>query len=405
MMKVGIVLQSNYPFDIRVQKIAKTLVYAGFEVHILCLLGNKKQYFEIIDRIQIHRVNIPRRNYISKFWTVVNALTSIHPLWLKVVDKFVETNKIDILHINGLPLANTALRMKKKYKIKVIVDLRENYPAAFQIWNKWENNIIKKIVNKILFNYNRWTKYEKNACLKVDKIITVVEEMKERIMQMYRIPDEKIIVVTNTEELKFIKESKVDKNIMERYKSRFIISYIGGFGPHRGLDTAIEGMTYIKKEIPNSLLLLVGEGSKDVENKLKKMIVKFNLKKEIEFVGWQSFDKVFTYMHISNLGIIPHNKNEHTNNTIPYKLFQYMMVGKPVVVSSCKPLKRIVEKLKSGLVFEAGNPRSFGEKVIELYKKPELAIKYGKNGKEATLKGKWNWKNTSKTLVDFYKSI
>ena len=39
MMKVGIVLQSNYPFDIRVQKIAKSLVDAGFEVHILCLLG------------------------------------------------------------------------------------------------------------------------------------------------------------------------------------------------------------------------------------------------------------------------------------------------------------------------------------------------------------------------------
>jgi len=404
-MKIGMILDSYFPYDIRVEKEARTLLNAGFDVNLLCIAQKGKPNYENIYGLKVYRTNIPKGNIISKFWTVVNALIFIHPLWLNAINEFVKKNEIEVLHVHDLPLVNTALKVKRKLKIPVIADFHENYPEALTCWNKWTRNPIRKIINKILFSHDKWIRNEGKVCLKVNNIIVVTKEMKKRLIKMYNVPNKKVILIPNTEELRFIRNAKIYWDIVKRYKNRFVISYIGGFGPHRGLDIAIEGMTYIKKEIPNSLLLLVGRGSKDVENKLKKLVRKNDLEENVEFVGWQFFDKVYTYIYLSNIGLVPHNKNGHTDHTVPHKLFQYMMVGIPVVVSSCIPLKRIVRELNSGFFFEAGNCKSFSEKIIELYKHPEFAKILGKNGKKGTIQGEWNWENTSKSLVDLYKSF
>ena len=91
-------------------------------------------------------------------------------------------------------------------------------------------------------------------------------------------------------------------------------------------------------------------------------------------------DKFFSYMAFADVNLIPHNRNGHTDNTIPHKLYQGMMVGKPVLVSDAPPLKRVVEKLNSGLVFEGGNSKDFANKVEALYLNKVLYDQLGKNG-------------------------
>lgn len=403
--KIGMVLDAAFPPDIRVKKEAKTLINAGFDVYLLCVAQGGKPNFEILNGLKVHRTNVSYGYIISKFCSIIYALTFLHPLWLKAVGKFVKENQISILHVHDLPLVNTALKIKEKYKIIVVADLHENYPAALQVWGMWVRNPLRKAVNKVLFDYHRWIEHEKKVLSKTDKIIVVIDEMKERLITTHKIPPEKIVVVPNTSELSFVENAKIYNGIIEKYKDRFVISFIGSFGPHRGLDTAISGMGYVKEKIPKSLLLLVGRRRKEVGNRLKNLVVRYNLKENIEFIGWQSFDKVFSYMQVSNIGIVPHNKNEDTDHTNPHKLFQYMMVGKPVVVSSCKPLKRIVETLNSGLVFEAGNPESFAKKIIELYENNELSKQLAENGRKATFEGKWNWENTSMDLIELYNNL
>lgn len=105
------------------------------------------------------------------------------------------------------------------------------------------------------------------------------------------------------------------------------------------------------------------------------------------------------------VNVIPHQSNGHTDNTVPHKLFQGMMAGRPLLVSSSAPLKRYVEKYNSGLVFEAGNELDLAEKVRMLYRDASLCRKLGDNGKHATIDGELNWENTQKALVDLYNEV
>ena len=106
----------------------------------------------------------------------------------------------------------------------------------------------------------------------------------------------------------------------------------------------------------------------------------------------------------SDVCLVPHNDFEHTQTTIPHKLFQYMICGKPVLVSDCKPLKRIVEKANSGKIFKANDSKHLASVIEEMYHNKESLIEYGKKGQRMAL-NEFSWKHDAKRLVDVYKLI
>jgi len=210
---------------------------------------------------------------------------------------------------------------------------------------------------------------------------------------------DKITVVSNTADIGHLSSIPLDKELIEKHKDSFIISYVGGFGPHRGLDTVIRAMILVIKEAPEARLFLVG--GKRNEEKLKDLTKKLNLQSKVIFTGWQPAEKLATYIFLSSICLVPHYKSSFTDSTIPHKLFQYMLMKKPVVVSSCKPLERIVNETNAGLVFRAGDPQDLAEKIIQIYKNPN---NYGENGYQAVIK-KYNWENSAQKLINIYQNF
>lgn len=82
-----------------------------------------------------------------------------------------------------------------------------------------------------------------------------------------------------------------------------------------------------------------------------------------------------------------------------------MMAGKPLLVSSSAPLKRLVERYQSGLVFRAGDPMDFAEKVLTLYKDSSLCEKLGNSGKRVTLHENVNWDHDQEALINLYNTL
>ena len=81
-------------------------------------------------------------------------------------------------------------------------------------------------------------------------MIAVVDEMKARLIDQHQIDSKKIVIVPNAEKKDFAKNFEAHlPDYFKEEKERFIISYVGGFGPHRGLHTAILGMNEIVKTI------------------------------------------------------------------------------------------------------------------------------------------------------------
>ncbi|MFK8059604.1 MAG: glycosyltransferase [Polaribacter sp.] len=400
------IVDGYYPADIRVRKEAESLA-SKYNVFVLCCKKENDLEIEIIEKVTVLR-KIVYKNFTEKGLIDMRlAVNFIHPKFKKVLPEIVAKFNIDVLHVHDLPLAKTGYLIAEKYNLTSILDLHENYAAALLTWFSWRKSPIIRLKNKLFFNSKRWQNYENNVILKYDKIIAVVEEMKERIVADTSINEDKITVITNSEKKEFAANfnSKQNSFFKEEYKGKFIISYVGGFGPHRGLQTAIEGIKEISKQIPTALLALIGPANNDVRNYLENLIDEFDVQKNVVIYGSQPFENVTKIMQSSAVNIIPHISNLHTESTIPHKLYQILLSKKPLLVSDCAPLKRVVEKDEIGFVFEAGNANSFSEKVIEMCHNYENATKKAEKGFELAYNGDLNWEFTAKKLLHLYDNL
>jgi glycosyltransferase involved in cell wall biosynthesis len=401
-MNVGMILNAPYPADIRVAKEAQSLIKAGHHVHLLCTNRGQQPTQEIVEGIRVHRIGGLSKHYQVGIWDVVNAVNFVHPLFYVALRRFIRQNHLDVLHVHDLPLAKTAISLGKRHGIPVVVDLHENFPEALSVWFAWKKNPLIRLKNRLFFGYKRWEKYERYAVHRADYVIAVVDEMKQRLVDKYVVDPDKITVVTNSE-YKTFKDQEVIPNVYQADDERFTVTYTGNVGPHRGVDTVIEGMQYLK-ELPIRFAI-VGRTNAAVQRKLEALIDEYELHKQVKLYGYQPFNTFFSFMSQADANIIPHHSNPHTDNTIPHKIFQCMQVKRPLVVSSSAPIRRIVEETSSGVVFEAGNPHDLAQVLRNLYEDQKLRKRLAQNGYLATQEGTYHWEHTEQALLALYRQL
>ncbi len=94
---------------------------------------------------------------------------------------------------------------------------------------------------------------------------------------------------------------------------------------------------------------------------------------------------------------IPNNKMMSSN-----KLFESMMLGKPVVVNRGTSMEEKVRTINCGLVVENGNPESLASALRFLREKPSTARQMGENGRRAYEKF-YDWKFMTERLAKVYQ--
>jgi glycosyltransferase involved in cell wall biosynthesis len=272
----------------------------------------------------------------------------------------------------------------------------ENWPAAMKEHTRYAG-IKKVLMNLVVSIYKR---IEYFSCKYSNKILVVVDESKQRLIQK-RIPENKIYVVMNCADQDYLKNNQNHRQVISQFKDKnFYITYTGTFGLHRGLELAIRAMPQILEKIPNARLLLVGDGPN--KSDLMRLAKKLNVDDKIILTGFVNSRLLPSYIKISNICLVLHTHGEHTNSTVPHKLFEYMFMGKPVIVSDVKPLKRIVNNDKSGIVIKY-DIQELVKAVTVLYENKNLYKKYSENARKASIK--YSWKVISKNLVKAYNNL
>jgi glycosyltransferase involved in cell wall biosynthesis len=386
----------DFPPDIRVEKEARSLISAGHRVFLLCPRTSDRPPVETWNGIEIRRfsgpVFVPLRKLNSlMFWCFLRDLQ-----WEKAILELIEERGVNALHVHDLPMVGTALSAANRHGLPVIADLHEHYPARRSL----PPTGTRRRIAEHIISPRRWQRAERRWGRRSAAVIAVVDEMKERLAED-GIPAEKIIVVENTVDLEHFLSLPIDEKLVLRYKDDFVISYVGHFSHRRGLDIAIKAMPRILRGIPNAKLLLVGYGP--VKDSLKDLAAKMGLKDRVIFTGKVDFAKVPTYITLSQVCILPLRSTVQTEACAPNKLFDCMALGKAVVVSSCRSLRRFVEDGRLGLVFEAGDSNALAVAILKL-KDPGVRKKVGDAGKEAAFE-KYNWRTASQRLLQLYQLL
>lgn len=379
-------LDHEFPPDVRVENEMESLAAAGHEMHIACLTSKGRLGKEAVSGYIIHRKPISAFTYK----TSVGALKFpfYFNFWRTFVKELMAEEKFDVIHVHDLPLAQVGWELKKMYNVKFVLDLHENWPAYLR-GAKHTNTFL----GKLLSSNKQWEDYQREMAGRADAVITVVKEMKDFLTGLH-IPHQKIKIVSNTLKTETFKASPLLPD--PAYTTLF---YAGGIDHVRGLQIIIEGMAKLKKRMPGLRFRILGSGS--YQQDLMNLTDSLQLQDNVEFLGWKSFNEVTELLAQSDFAVIPHLKSLHTDTTIPHKLFQYMYAQKPIIASNCTPIQRIIEETDTGITYTHDSPADFAQEFSALLENPARINDIKSKGKQAVL-DKYNWNIDKKELLTIY---
>ena len=90
--------------------------------------------------------------------------------------------------------------------------------------------------------------------------------------------------------------------------------------------------------------------------------------------------------------------------SLPIKLFEYMLAGIPVVASNFTLWQDIIKKLQCGMLVDPTSPKEIAQACSYLLTNPEIAEQMGQNGREAVIKH-FNWEVEATNLYVFYGKV
>lgn len=410
--RICMVLPDPFPRDVRVEKEIRALREAGHEVVVVCRGSGDgdgdeltREHVDVADGIPVVRVQRdgPRARVANVASAAVDTAVGVHPRWLLAVDRVADDFDASALHVHDLPLLRTGLVVGHRRDLPVVADLHENYPEAVRQWRREGPGVRKNplaAAKRAFLPVSRLKRRERRVVPEADRVVTVVEEAREHYCRDCGVPPLRTQVVGNTVDQEVFDPETVEPASVDGLDDdRFTAAYVGGFGPHRGLETAIRALAATGDGVE---LLLVGDGPKMAD--LRDLATDLGVASRVTFTGWVNLDDVPRYVAAADAGLVPHAATPHTETTIPHKLFQYMSMGRPVVVSALAPLERVVDGADAGRVVPPGDASSLAGVLAEFAENRALATRFGRNGR-AAVEETYHWGRDAERLREVYRDL
>lgn len=391
-----------FPPEIRVLKEAVSLRDAGFGSAVICPPMKGRPAHEIWRGIDIFRPASLAGSTSTADKLLYQSLF-FSPAWHRALGEVLANYRPDALHVHDIWLGRSAFRARRGQKM--VMDLHENMPAAVVEYQSGYRGLFK-VFNAVFKNHARVFACERDLLSRSDLVLAVVQEARDRILQAHpKLDAARVVNVENLESRDFLAAPSTTQRFIP--DDHFSVLYIGGFGPHRGIDTLIEAMHPLKARGVNARLHLVGgkEGSAYLAM-LRELIAKLDVASHVNIVSWVPSDSVLAYINQASVCAVPHHSNPHTDTTIPHKLFQYMIAARPVLVSTSAPLARSVAAAGAGLIFQAGDADDCARKIAELAADATRAAAFGASGRRYVLEAGHNWEDESAPqLIEAYDRL
>ncbi len=368
--KVCVLTSVHIPFDGRIfHKEAKSLAKAGYDVVLIA----RHDRAEVVDGVRIVPLPEPKNR--------LQRMTKL--LWR--LFRLAVREDADVYHFHDPELMTVGLLLKLRGK-KVIWDVHEHYPNS--ILDKfWISEWLRRFVSK------SFDLFERAVVRFFDYVIYTTPFVGARY--------EKLKVRTGRiENYPLIKLSKT----FEKDPQKKII-YLGGMSRTRGLVEVIEALGLVVKEYPGWELCLVGScRPATFEDELKTLAAERRIARHVTFIPWVPYEEKERLSSQAAMGVITYLPYSNNTSCLPNKLFDYMLVGLPVIASNFPLYREVVEPNRCGLIVDPTKPQAIAKAMEYLIEHPQEARRMGENGRRAVLE-QYNWEKESEKLLRIYDAV
>lgn len=187
---------------------------------------------------------------------------------------------------------------------------------------------------------------EESYCYKkMDKIIFVSQDARDRFKEMFKFNDDKLKVVYNLIDCEEIKKLADSKNVE---KNKFTICMVGRLNWQKRYDRAFEALSMLKADHYDFELWILGSG--ELEEDLRKKVQERNLTDVVSFKGF--IKPVYPYLKVADLLL-----NTSESEGYPLTICEALCLGRPIVATNITGANELITASGAGILVDE-NPVS-----------------------------------------------
>jgi len=368
--KVCMMTSVHIPFDGRIfHRAAKSLAQAGYEVVLIARHDRE----EIVGGVRVVPLPPPK----NRLYRMTRVLWRLYRLAVQ--------ENADVYHFHDPELMIPGLLLKRRGK-KVIWDAHEHYPNS--ILDKYYlPQPLRRLISKL---FDLW---ERAVVRFFDYVIYTTPFVGQRYqtMKVRSGPVENYPIV------------KLSETFPRDPQPRIL--YLGGMARIRGLVEVVEAFALVAQKHPDWELFLVGLSQPaSFEQELRDLAVKLGVEANVKFVAWVPYEEKERLSAQASMGVITYLPYPNNTSCLPNKLFDYMLMGLPVVASNFPLYRDVVETHRCGLTVDPARPQEIARALAYLIEHPQEARQMGENGRRAVLET-YNWEKESQRLLQIYDTV
>lgn len=397
---IVIVTENSFPIGeaptSRISAYASGFIKNGVDVHVVCYrptesasnVRNKhlKGIYNGIPFTYSCKSNIINENILMK--KIVNLFSVFRAL--KTVSSIHRQKEIDIVMIYSKYLF-TAFAFRIFTKVKDILFVMDESEFQEVVFNN------TTILHRIYIHLNA-----KYIFKMFDGIFVITKTLynyanvrKNKSTWIMQIP-----ILINEDRFNKVKNSG----------NRELITYCGFIGQNNekinkdGVPILIDAFKIIKNKYKGLKLQIIGYSSSQEDfDRLNNQIKNLELENDVIFLQNISSEEIPKYILESKVLALARPTSRQADGGFPTKLGEYLMTGKPVVVTNVGEIGDYLIDGVNAFISEPNSPEKFANKLSEVLDDYDKALKIADNGKTTAIREFSNITNT-KNILNFIKS-
>ena len=364
--KIAHITDTHQAVDVRIfHKAAKYAASAGYQVYVCGLHPTH----ELVDGIEIFPTYSPK-NKLKKLFSSISTLRN---LVLKTEADLYQ------IHDPGLLLLGFLLSISGK---KVIYDVHEDYEQKLISRLKVPDFLRRPIART-------WWFIEYFLSLPFSYIVAADSHIQQKFSRA------DLSVIPNVPGEEFWRDSCRTRSL----DNEFRLVYLGSISRDRGLLETVAALKYVRH---NHVTFHVIGGTDDEE-----LIALFKTHPNLTWHGRISWLKLGQELINADLGTVllqPIPAFYYCPGENIVKLWEYLSVGLPILVSNFPKLEKLCNQFEFGLAVDPTDPRKIAEAIDYMIDHPEERRRFGENGKQK-VRSEFNAENKMKDLIQIYDHL
>jgi glycosyltransferase involved in cell wall biosynthesis len=367
--RVVIVRQQNV-YELGLQREAEALTQAGYDTEVICMRYPERPRRTVLNGVHITSLP-PALRKTNKFrqafeYVLFTGLAGATLTWRHLRRRYA------VVQVNTLPdfLVFSAL-VPKLLGARVLLHMKEPSPE----------------LGELLFGRPRivrlFERIEQRAIRFADRVLTVTDQLKERLVERGAPADKITVVLTGVgAETQLAQWTPPE----DARADGFLLVCHGTIEDRYGHDTIVEAVALLRDELPDLRVVFTGRGS--YQEQLAELVEEQGVGSMVRNEGWVSLSRVNDLLAAADAGVVAQKASPYSHLVHTNKLIDFWIFGLPVIHSRLRAVEQTYDESELEY-FEPGDAADLARAIKRLHDDSARRDELIRNGKIALERSGW----------------